>query len=286
VRLKTLIILGTTLSLLIVALLGVGLAWISQRQNLLMQEHYAVDDFANGVYQLELLTTDYLLNHEKRARDQWLAHHATLKEFLDTKNQISQDQTYQQLKVNLQRLRRLFLLAVGAHGESLASDQLASRERSLAGQLQSNIERIAATTTRLSGTYIRQFAKARRQLERLIWASFFVAVLFLGALWLVLAVRIIQPIRQLGQRIQRFGNDPGFRLRSPRQDEIGDLSRSFDQLADRLQVSTVSVEELEAEVEIRKESEAALRRSEKNLVASQRLAHIGSWELDLESDEL
>lgn len=285
-RLKTLIVLGITLSLLVVALLGGGLAWISHRQKLLMQEHYAVDDFANGVYQLELLTTDYLLNHEQRARDQWLAHQATLREFLDTKNQISKDQAYQQLKVDLQRLRGLFLLAVGAHGESLASDQVAGRERSLAGQLQSNIERIAATATRLSSTYIRQFTKASRQLERLIWASFLVAVLCLGALWLVLAVRIIQPIRQLGQRIQQFGNDPGFRLRSLRQDEIGDLSRSFDQLADRLQVSTVSVEELEAEVESRKESETALRRSEKNLVASQRLAHIGSWELDLESDEL
>jgi two-component system sensor histidine kinase CpxA len=52
----------------------------------------------------------------------------------------------------------------------------------------------------------------------------------------VLAVRLVRPMLKLRETVIAFGNgDLSSRANSNRQDEMGDLARSFDQMADRLQ---------------------------------------------------
>jgi two-component system sensor histidine kinase CpxA len=52
--------------------------------------------------------------------------------------------------------------------------------------------------------------------------------------WL-LAVNIANPLRDLSRAVERFGRgDLSVRLKSRRKDEIGDLSRSFDRMAERI----------------------------------------------------
>lgn len=52
--------------------------------------------------------------------------------------------------------------------------------------------------------------------------------------WL-LAVNIASPLRDLARAVERFGRgDLSVRLKSPRKDEIGELSRSFDRMAERI----------------------------------------------------
>ena len=52
--------------------------------------------------------------------------------------------------------------------------------------------------------------------------------------WL-LAVNIASPLRDLARAVERFGRgDLRVRLESPRKDEIGELSRSFDRMAERI----------------------------------------------------
>ncbi len=61
-------------------------------------------------------------------------------------------------------------------------------------------------------------------------------VLVVGLLCYLLAVNMATPLRALGKTVEQFGNgDLAARVRSPRRDEIGDLSRAFDQMADRIQ---------------------------------------------------
>ena len=63
-------------------------------------------------------------------------------------------------------------------------------------------------------------------------------LLILAAVALVcwaLAVSIASPLRDLARSVDRFGRgELSLRLNSRRHDEIGDLSRSFDQMADRI----------------------------------------------------
>jgi signal transduction histidine kinase len=62
--------------------------------------------------------------------------------------------------------------------------------------------------------------------------------LILGAVallcWL-LAINIVSPVRRLARTLERFGaGDLGARVESTRHDEIGDLSRAFDRMAERI----------------------------------------------------
>jgi signal transduction histidine kinase len=52
----------------------------------------------------------------------------------------------------------------------------------------------------------------------------------------VLAVQLARPLRSLRRTVERFGQgDLSARTRSTRRDEIGDLSRSFDRMAERIE---------------------------------------------------
>jgi two-component system, OmpR family, sensor kinase len=52
----------------------------------------------------------------------------------------------------------------------------------------------------------------------------------------LLALRLTSPLRRLETAVERFGRgDFGARLNSKRRDEVGRLSRTFDQMADRIQ---------------------------------------------------
>ena len=66
---------------------------------------------------------------------------------------------------------------------------------------------------------------------------YFAGILLLVTLfsWL-LTVRLVRPMLKLRQTVVAFGNgDLGSRVNSKSPDEMGDLARSFDQMADRLQ---------------------------------------------------
>ena len=66
---------------------------------------------------------------------------------------------------------------------------------------------------------------------------YFAGILFLVILfsWL-LTVRLVRPMLKLRETVVAFGNgDLGSRVKSTSPDELGDLARSFDQMADRLQ---------------------------------------------------
>ncbi|MEO8128542.1 MAG: ATP-binding protein [Bryobacteraceae bacterium] len=69
------------------------------------------------------------------------------------------------------------------------------------------------------------------------YAPYYILLLFTlaGLCWL-LAVNIASPLRQLSNAVERFGaGDLDARFPSVRRDEIGDLARSFNQMAERLQ---------------------------------------------------
>ncbi len=223
-RLKTLIIVGAGISLLITALLAAGLVWFTQNQSRLLREHYAADEFINGVYQLELLTSDYLLNHRQRAAEQWRLHFQSLQDASKRLSSVFPPRERDLINGNLDKLQQLFALTVESFGGGGAPGAVSSRQRILAGQLKTSIERVVSDVRHLSSDYATQFITFNAELRRFVWISFIVAAVLLGGLWLLVALRVIQPIHRLGMQIQHFAQDPDFRLENSRPDEVGDLS--------------------------------------------------------------
>ena len=73
-------------------------------------------------------------------------------------------------------------------------------------------------------------------------------------------------------------------------DEVGRLAQAFNSMTKRIQASYVAQEGLIAqrtqELEVRKQTEEALRRSEASLREAQRIAHLGNWQWNIRTNEL
>jgi two-component system, cell cycle sensor histidine kinase and response regulator CckA len=73
-------------------------------------------------------------------------------------------------------------------------------------------------------------------------------------------------------------------------DEIGHLARSFNAMSEQVQATHAALEQriLERTHELteRKRAEEALRKSEASLREAQRIAHLGNWEWNVQTDEL
>jgi PAS domain S-box-containing protein len=128
----------------------------------------------------------------------------------------------------------------------------------------------------------------------------------------VIAQSLTRGLRRLVRGVGRVAaGERGFRLTFRRKDEIGHLGDDFNRMLEALEKNETEREYAEmqaraAQVEMagllaraddsrqallsmledQKAAEAALRRSEARLRDAQRVAHIGSWELDLVNDRL
>lgn len=96
--------------------------------------------------------------------------------------------------------------------------------------------RVMATPT-ADGRYRFIAVVQRRPLDLWSFIPYYLFVLLAVALLCyLLATNIATPLRALGQTVERFGKgNLSARVNSRRQDEIGELSRAFDQMADRIQ---------------------------------------------------
>ena len=90
---------------------------------------------------------------------------------------------------------------------------------------------------------------------------------------------------QAGIRAVSDGN-LAFRVGLETNDELGELARGFDAMTVRLAQLTVSRDELSREVDVRRLAEESLTLSESRLREAQRMAHIGSWMLDHQTNVL
>jgi signal transduction histidine kinase len=68
------------------------------------------------------------------------------------------------------------------------------------------------------------------------WPYYLSILLVIALLCYILAVHLARPLRSLRSAVDRFGHgDLSARSNSKRRDEIGELSRAFDQMADRIE---------------------------------------------------
>jgi diguanylate cyclase (GGDEF)-like protein len=86
----------------------------------------------------------------------------------------------------------------------------------------------------------------------------------------ILSQGLVRPIRQIQAASERIASgDLSTRLRTARADEIGEVSRAFDLMLDRLE-----------------QTMGLLRENESRLAGAQRRAHLGSFSLDPQTGEL
>src|SRR6185436_7886567 len=97
--------------------------------------------------------------------------------------------------------------------------------------------RMVMATPTADGRYHFLAVVQRRPLDLWSFVPYYLLVLLAVALLCyMLATNLATPLRVLGRTVEQFGKgNLSARVNSKRQDEIGELSRAFDQMADRIQ---------------------------------------------------
>jgi signal transduction histidine kinase len=127
------------------------------------------------------------------------------------------------------------------------------------------------------------FSPVRRLLLIAVLTTFFVLILGLAAA-LVFAGFISKPIKKLheGTEILSAGN-LDYRIKIATSDEIGRLAEAINSMADNLQKTMASRDELNSEIKFRKEAEEAVKQAAEELARSnadlQKFANIASHDL-------
>lgn len=263
-QIRTQVIVGTGVSLLLALLLGVGLWEVERRTAREIARAETVSEVIRSAFDLTVLTAEFLDTRHVRAQHQWWASERRLSRALQRLSVT--DGLEQDLVVGMraERERSSALFAVmdggGWEGVDVVDEALVHQA---AGQIVIALRHLSSQAEQLDHL-LRTRLMRLQQLSRRVGGG---AGALLALVVLLAAVhtrsglvtpmaRLLQGMRDVGEGnlAQRVGTD--------RNDEIGELSRAFDQMTNRLQETMASREALAREMAVRQQAEAALRASE------------------------
>lgn len=283
-------------------------------------------------FDLSFLLNEYVSNHNEKALVQWRIVSADIRNEL---HKIAPEEKKFAASIgdNLDRAESLLAQIVKNRAEKQSGaspvQEAFEPERMLTDQLMARIQRMVFETVQINKLTHKHLVSMQRKSWFLI---FVVIAVFIGIVIVTFSfVRhaLTNPINELQNRIMSAASGRfSFPESTASCDEIGQLSRAFDEMSRQLEARYSALEmevgerrkaefalkraydeterrvsertaelenaniQLKDEIKIREQTEEALRKSERNLAEAQRIAHLGSWEMDIRtgksqwSDEL
>jgi signal transduction histidine kinase len=236
-----------------------------------------------GATALRYLTLEYVLHHDERAQAQWRLRHASLSKLLTNTTEFTgteEQAIVDGLRHTHESVNTLFTQLVANHpnreNDRENSAVLEELETRLTGQITNKTQTMISDAQGLSERS-RVGVLEHQQRASFAVVSFGGIVVLVIAATLFLTLRsVTRPLAKLrdGTAIVGAGN-LDFRLDVTARDEIGELSRAFDEMTGRLKGTIAE----------RKRAEEALRESEQSLAirVRQRTAELEAANKELEA---
>jgi methyl-accepting chemotaxis protein len=259
----------------IVVLIGAVLlsAMRQVRQELATNE--TAGEIVNATSSLRHLALEYALRHEERVQTQWQLKHASLAKLLARSADFGgfeEQAIMNRLRHTHETLYTLFTELLSSY-QGRATDKgktavLEELETRLTGQMMNRTQDMIADALLLANISRAEVVSAQGRAGLAVIAFGGVLVLVIGVTLFLTVRSVTRPLAKLreGTAIVGAGN-LDYRLGVTTRDEIGDLSRAFDEMTDKLQGTTVSRDELvqandvlQAEIAERGRVEESLRR--------------------------
>ena len=251
-----------------------------------------------GVYRttqnLVNLTYEYSLTHGERAETQWRSQYAQSDRLLAEMPALfglsAAAPQFIDLRRHYHHAGKLFdeLLAFDNRGQVDESKAQALAVRSnVVNRLILELQTVLPLTDQMHSEIVSAIKHSMQQGALLTEGIIFILSISLLTLAMVVISGIQRSLARVQQGMERVaGGDLGYRVNLATRDELGDLARGFDAMAEKLSQVTVSRDVLVKEVAERRHAEDALSASEAQLKEAQRLAQLGSWQLDLTTNAL
>jgi PAS domain S-box-containing protein len=255
------------------ALIGIALFASARVEEGLQERRTQAHRIVAGVNEMNNFVSSYVLHHEDRPQQQFLAQHEAvtgLMAALDVEDE-AQRQALHDMRRDLAAAKGAFLRLVShyANNPPPYRDPLFREvEERLRGQILIRGRSVVSSASRLDSLILREIAATERRTGTLVFllVAGAAGVLTLGSLRMM--QRITGPLDRLRRGTEIVGRgDLTHRIGLSSTDEIGRLAQAFDRMADNLRATTVSRDELAAEVRQRQRAERTLRASEERFRA-------------------
>lgn len=260
--------LNTMFLVVVILMIGLILFFTSHKMNAAIEKEKAIDNLNTGIFELTLMTHDYLLNYGTRTIIQWQARYASLGKVLGTGFQTPEEKVLlEEIKQNYDKLKTIFSkLTINyqawSNRKEIPGDfkQLESR---LAGHMMTRLQTMVSLGNQLVQRSDRELISIQRGASLVIMFSIFMFAVMIAVNSILMGRSIVRPIRKLQKDIEIVGKgNLDYPLATAANDELGELSRSFEQMAKNLKTVMGSRDELEHEIEDRKQAELKLKESE------------------------
>jgi len=249
------------------------------------------DKLIRGLSELNELTEYYLRHPEDRPKEQWRLRYNSLSKMLNGPIRIQEKTVLiKQMRQDLADMKALFDELAATYEEGNPGPAGLMPDGSLLhAKRQQLADLVVHRSRKISGaaSVISEEGTARLEEVNRKSTLFFPMVAFVMVaveVWSSVLIRrsIVSPINKLhtGTEIIGSGN-LDHKVGTSAQDEIGDLSRAFDVMADKLRTVTVSKDKLLKEIEERRRVEEALQESQSQLQLALRASNAGAWNWDV-----
>ena len=245
----------------------------------------------NGAQELNNFTRTYMLHHEDRPKKQFLMEYHALSRLIDNTRfeDKEQRQFLEKIRQNLETMRNAFIKLVSNYERSGLMENIPLRKEAegrLAGQILIRSRDSVANALRLKALVDNEIITTQKRISMLIF-------LLIACVTLSLALLLSRMTRNIAASFATLRKGTQFiasgnlkhRIGLSTQDEIGELARAFDLMAEQLGEITVSRNELIKEIEERTRAEDALRnlKDELEMRVERRTAELTAANRELEA---
>ncbi len=268
-KIKTKLRVNTVFSIVVVLIVGLTLLSASHQVAETIDKNKIADQIGRGIFELSIVTNDYLLHREKRAPRQWQLKYDSLTRLIaDRKFQGSEE------KYLLENIQQHHKSLKTTFSKLLANYENRSRDKSTAqvsAELEERLRGQLSVTSQAMVSVVRQLTeksqagviKAQQSASGVVLLLIIIIIAVLIAITSFLLgrtiLRLITELRK-GAKIIGTGN-LDYKVGTAAKDEIGLLSTAFDEMVKDLKSVTASYDELAKEVAERKKvEEESLRR--------------------------
>lgn len=245
----------------------------------IIEEKNKDQEIANEIHiaitQLDMITYEYLLHHEKRMREQWISKYNSINEILEKEIEVKKlihpdfvalGDSFSQVTANYKEKQKL--IQEGAAQAKI--DAVLSLEKRLVAQLLIKSSSIISDATRFAEEAHTEATKAQKLTNTLTSILVIILVVSVITTSLIFAKSILKPLGELTKGAGIIGKGGlEHKVEVKTKDEIGELANAFNRmtsiLTSNLKTITASHDELNKEITERKQAEEELRKLKEEL---------------------